>query len=158
MRFYCDAGPSWRPAFRRWLFCAALLGAAAGATAQSSLPAVRLQLGGQTVRVELADTPATLRDGLMHRTELAADSGMLFLLGPPDPLYCFWMKNTFLPLSIAFLADDGTIVNIERMAPQTESNHCPTQPVRFALEMNQGWFSEKGIKPGMRIAGLPQPR
>ncbi len=131
------------------------------ATAQikpaSQFPTIELTAGIYLVKAEVAANEPDREQGLMYRTQLPANQGMLFIFEQPAG-HCFWMKNTFLPLSIAFLADDGTIVNIERMAPQTESNHCPTQPVRFALEMNQGWFSEKGIKPGMRIAGLPQPR
>lgn len=131
------------------------------ATAQikpaSQFPTTELTAGIYLIKAEVAANEPDREQGLMYRTQLPANQGMLFIFEQPAG-HCFWMKNTFLPLSIAFLADDGTIVNIERMAPQTENNHCPTQAVRFALEMNQGWFSEKGIKPGMRISGLPQPR
>ncbi len=68
---------------------------------------------------------------------------------------CFWMRNTLIPLSIAFIADDGNIVNIENMHPQTEKKHCAIAPVRYALEMRQGWFEKKGIKPGMQLHGMP---
>jgi hypothetical protein len=67
---------------------------------------------------------------------------------------CFWMRNTPLPLSIAFLDDDGSIINIEDMAPQTENNHCSTKPVRYALEMPQGWFQQKGFRAGMKLGGF----
>ncbi len=102
MRFYCNAGPDRRPAFCRWLR-ALLPGAFAlllelPAAAQPTLALVPLEVGDHTIHAELADTPDRMRDGLMGRTLLAADSGMLFMLGPPDDLYCFWMKNTLLPL------------------------------------------------------------
>ena len=68
---------------------------------------------------------------------------------------CFWMKNTLIPLSVAFVADDGTVVNIEEMKPQTLDSHCSTQPVRYVLEMNDGWFAKRGIKPGSKLRGAP---
>jgi len=68
---------------------------------------------------------------------------------------CFWMRNTLIPLSIAFLADDGTVVNIADMKPQSDESHCSAQPVRYALEMNVGWFAKRGVKPGSRIRGGP---
>jgi uncharacterized membrane protein (UPF0127 family) len=80
--------------------------------------------------------------------------GMLFVFEEPS-LQCFWMKNTLLPLTAAFVADDGTIVNLADMKPQTTNSHCSTKPVRYVLEMNQGWFAKKGIKAGARLAGAP---
>jgi len=92
--------------------------------------------------------------GLMHRQALAANEGMLFVFDRPQQ-QCFWMKNTPLPLSAAFLADDGSIVNIEKMQPDSEDLHCSTKPVRFVLEMNQGWFAKHGIGVGSSIRGGP---
>ena len=89
----------------------------------------------------------------MFRRELPDRQGMLFVF-PEHAKHCMWMRNTFLPLSVAFLSDDGRIVNIERMEPQTETPHCAAQPVRYALEMNRGWFGKRGLGQGMRISGL----
>ena len=78
--------------------------------------------------------------------------GMVFVFEQPSP-QCFWMKNTLIPLSAAFVADDGRIVNIEDMKPQTTDNHCSSEPVRYVLEMNQGWFAKKNIKKGFKLGG-----
>jgi hypothetical protein len=134
------------------------LGLAAPASAQQAaqprLPVVELQAGMHVIRAELASTPLQRQAGLMHRQQMAAHEGMLFVFEQPEP-QCFWMKNTPLPLSIAFIADDGHIVNIADMQPLSEASHCSAQPVRFALEMNQGWFAKRGIKPGFRLKGAP---
>ena len=144
---------------------AALLGAAtlalpapAGAHTptgpQPTLPIAQLAAGIHIIRAEVANTEASRRDGLMFRKELAGNDGMLFVFEQPD-VQCFWMRNTLLPLSIAFIADDGTIVNIEDMAPQTDDTHCSKKPVRYALEMAQGWYDSHGMKAGRKIDGLP---
>jgi len=133
------------------------LPAAAGAQLtgpQAALPTTQLSAGIHIIRAEVANTEATRRDGLMFRKELPGNDGMLFVFEQPD-VQCFWMRNTLLPLSIAFIADDGTIVNIEDMAPQTEDPHCAKKPVRYALEMAQGWFEQHGIKAGKKLDGLP---
>jgi uncharacterized membrane protein (UPF0127 family) len=134
------------------LGCAALL-ASVGAQAQSSLPVIPLTTGIYAIQAEVASTEAAREKGLMFRKEMPANAGMLFVFDQKAG-HCFWMKNTDLALSIAFIADDGTIVNIEDMKPQTEDNHCPRAAVRYALEMNKGWFSQKGIKTGAKISGL----
>ncbi|CAB3664712.1 hypothetical protein CEY09_20030 [Achromobacter marplatensis] len=121
---------------------------------QPTLPTTQLSAGIHIIRAEVANTDATRRDGLMFRKELPGNDGMLFVFEQPD-VQCFWMRNTLLPLSIAFIADDGTIVNIDDMAPQTEDPHCAKKPVRYALEMAQGWFDQHGIKAGRKIDGLP---
>nr|WP_255469193.1 DUF192 domain-containing protein [Achromobacter sp. UMC46] len=121
---------------------------------QAPLPTTQLSAGIHIIRAEVANTDATRRDGLMFRKELPGNDGMLFVFEQPD-VQCFWMRNTLLPLSIAFIADDGTIVNIDDMAPQTEDPHCAKKPVRYALEMAQGWFAEHGITAGRKIDGLP---
>ncbi|MBY4897287.1 DUF192 domain-containing protein [Cupriavidus sp. AU9028] len=127
------------------------------AHAQSTLPVVTLSAGLYAIRAEVAADPASRQQGLMYRKSMAANSGMLFVFEQKAG-HCFWMKNTELPLSIAFLADDGTIVNIEDMKPQSEDNVCPKAAVRYALEMNRGWFAQKGIGAGARIGGLPAAR
>ena len=92
--------------------------------------------------------------GLMHRKEMPQHEGMLFVFEHPSQ-QCFWMKNTLLPLAIAFVADDGTIVNLDEMAPQTLDSHCSVRPVRYVLEMNKGWFAKKGVKAGDKLKGAP---
>ena len=118
------------------------------------LPTTRLTAGFHLINAEVASTPEQRAIGLMHRPTMPANDGMLFVFERAGQ-QCFWMKNTLLPLSIAFLDDDGTVVNIEEMKPQTLDSHCSARPVRFALEMNQGWFSKRAIKPGAKITGAP---
>ena len=118
------------------------------------LPAITLNAGMHNIRAAVAQTSDELTTGLMYRRQMAQHEGMLFVYGEPEKR-CFWMKNTVLPLSIAFLADDGTVVNIEDMQPQTLDSHCSAKPVRYALEMNQGWFAKRGIKAGSKIGGKP---
>nr|WP_150567670.1 DUF192 domain-containing protein [Pandoraea morbifera] len=129
--------------------------AAAQIKQPGQFPTVQLSAGMYLIKAEVAANEADREQGLMYRKTMPDNAGMLFVFEQRAG-HCFWMKNTDLPLSIAFLADDGTIVNIEDMAPQTEDNHCPRAAVRFALEMNQGWFSKRGIGPGMKISGLPR--
>jgi uncharacterized protein len=118
------------------------------------LPAIRLAAGMHLIQAELAQTPQQRSIGLMHRTAMGPNEGMLFVFEQPAQ-QCFWMKNTLLPLSIAFVADDGSIVNIDDMKPQTLDSHCSTKPVRFVLEMNQGWFAKRGLKAGSKLTGAP---
>lgn len=136
---------------------AALTSFASLAQEQSALPVIPLTAGMYAIQAEVAASPEARERGLMYRKTMPANAGMLFVFDEKAG-HCFWMKNTNLPLSIAFLADDGSIVNIEDMAPQSEDNHCPRAAVRYALEMNKGWFAQKGIKPGAKIGGLPQAR
>jgi uncharacterized membrane protein (UPF0127 family) len=136
---------------------AALLSFALTSPAQTGpqkLPATRLTAGFHLINAEVASTPEQRATGLMNRPTMPANDGMLFVFERAGQ-QCFWMKNTLLPLSIAFLDDDGTIVNIEDMKPQTLDSHCSAKPVRFALEMNQGWFGKRAIKPGAKITGAP---
>lgn len=118
------------------------------------LPTVELNVGAVRVFAELAATPASRQQGLMGRQKLLADHGMLFVF-PVETTTCFWMRNTPLPLSIAFINSEGRIVNIANMQPLTETSHCPQAPVLYALEMQQGWFRDNGIKPGAQVQGLP---
>lgn len=128
------------------------------AVAQQSQPqrleTITLNAGMHNIRAEVALTPEQRATGLMNRREMAAHEGMLFVFEQAAP-QCFWMKNTLLPLSIAFLADDGTVVNIADMKPQTLDSHCSAKPVRYALEMNQGWFAKRGIQTGAKLNGAP---
>lgn len=130
--------------------CAVLASSAAAQT-----PRIELTAGFHRIDAEVAATDAQRAQGLMHRRSLAANQGMLFVF-PQAARHCMWMQNTYLPLSVAFLDEGGRIVNIEDMQPQTEDNHCAARPARFALEMNRGWFSSKGIAAGSRIAGVDQ--
>lgn len=145
--------PRWRLAMGR-LFVLVCCLAAIPAFAQQSLKTIELRAGMFRIEAELAATERQREIGLMHRRSMPPHAGMLFVFERPQA-YCFWMKNTLIPLSIAFLDDAGRIVNIARMQPQSEQSHCASQPVRYALEMNQGWFAEKGVRPGARIQGLP---
>ena len=131
--------------------------AAAQAKAQPTLPTVKLTAGIHVITAEAATTDQTRRVGLMHRERLAPNHGMLFVFEDKSQ-QCFWMRNTPLPLTIAFIEDDGTIVQLADMAPRTEVSHCSQKAVRFALEMEQGWFAKRGIAPGARVSGLPAPR
>jgi uncharacterized membrane protein (UPF0127 family) len=121
---------------------------------QMNLPRVALTAGMHKIDAQVAATPDQRMTGLMHRKEMPQHEGMLFVFEQPSQ-QCFWMKNTLLPLSAAFLADDGTIVNIAEMAPQTLDSHCSAKPVRYVLEMNKEWFARKRLKPGMKLEGAP---
>ena len=120
-----------------------------------SLPTTELAINGHRVTAEVAATVAARTVGLMRRFSLRPDHGMLFVFDAPQPL-AFWMKDTYIPLSIAFIAADGKILNIEDMAPQTESTHLSHGPAMFALEMKKGWFAQLGIAAGDRVGGLAQ--
>jgi uncharacterized membrane protein (UPF0127 family) len=145
---------SWSRAFSGLLLSLVSFTAAAQDGAQRNLPVVELSAGLYRIRAELAATPASRSIGLMHRTQLGPNQGMLFVF-PEQGMHCFWMRNTLIPLTIAFIADDGRIVSLSDMAPMTENGHCPAEPVRLALEMSQGWFGQKGIRAGSRIALPP---
>ena len=103
---------------------------------------------------EVARTDQQRQIGLMFRKQMATHEGMLFVFEEPAT-QCFWMRNTLIPLAAAFVDDSGTIVNVEEMAPQTDASHCSKKPVRFVLEMNQGWFAKRGLKPGFKLSGAP---
>ncbi|HEX7220532.1 MAG TPA: DUF192 domain-containing protein [Burkholderiales bacterium] len=135
----------------RSLLVAAML-AAVPALAQQ-LPVVQLRAGMHLIRAEVAADYETRGRGLMYRKTLAPNSGMLFVFDAPA-LQCMWMKNTDLPLSVAFLDAQGAVINIEDMQPHTEDSHCAKRPALYALEMEQGWFARRGIKAGMKLDGL----
>ncbi|WP_114639116.1 DUF192 domain-containing protein [Polynucleobacter necessarius] len=133
------------------LICASF----AWAQVNTDLPTIDLKAGIYRIRAELADTPKTREIGLMNRTSMPTNSGMLFVFEQKAG-HCFWMNNTKIPLSIAFIADDGKIVNIEEMQAETTNNHCPRAAVRYALEMNKNWFADRTLVPGALIQGLPK--
>jgi uncharacterized membrane protein (UPF0127 family) len=158
---YIKRTPRRRPVARGWSwgrlgFALLWLAGMASASAQEPqrLPTVTLTAGMHNIVAMVAQTPEQRAVGLMHRREMATHEGMLFVFEQPAT-QCFWMKNTLLPLTIAFLADDGTIVNLADMQPQSLDSHCSAKPVRYALEMNQGWFARRAIKAGARLAGGP---
>jgi uncharacterized membrane protein (UPF0127 family) len=118
---------------------------------------IQLTAGMHLIRAEVAaDTPTRSR-GLMFRKALAPNAGMVFVFEDAS-LHCMWMKNTYVALSVAFLDEQGTIINIEDMAPQTEDSHCAKKPARYALEMDRGWFASRGIKPGTKLGGIEKLR
>ena len=128
--------------------------ALAAAPALAQHPVAQLNAGMHLIRAEVVSDPGTRAQGLMHRKTLAQNAGMLFIFDEPA-VHCMWMKNTLVPLSVAFIDDRGGIVNIADMEPHSEASHCAAQPVRYALEMNRGWFAARGIKPGIRLGGIP---
>jgi uncharacterized protein len=119
-----------------------------------NLTHITLQMGKHKTRAQVAQTADQRTIGLMHRKTMPVNEGMLFIFDKPDT-QCFWMKNTLLPLSAAFILDNGEVVNVEDMKPQTLSPHCSQAPVRYVLEMNQGWFKKRGLEAGARLEGLP---
>ena len=147
-----------KTAFTLCLACAlsggtsSVLAQPATAYAQPKLLTVKLLAGPYAIQAELAQSPRQRELGLMGRTAMAPHEGMIFAFEEAG-MQCFWMKNTLLPLSAAFVKADGRIVNIEDMAPMTDQTHCSTEPVHYVLEMNQGWFKQKGIKPGSFLKG-----
>lgn len=120
---------------------------------QTGLPIAVLNAGLHVIQAEVADTDQIRAIGLMFRKSMDANRGMLFIFDARSR-HCMWMKNTFIPLSVAFMDDDGKILNIADMTPHDETSHCAAGLARYALEMNRGWFAGKGIRPGVRISGL----
>jgi len=135
----------------------AMVSTAAAPAQGAELPTITLAIDGQKLMAEIAATPEDRATGLMHRFSLRPDHGMLFVFERPEP-QSFWMKNTYIPLSIAFIGADGRILNIDDMAPQTETPHGSKGPAMFALEMRRGWFAERGIRAGDRVEGLVRAR
>lgn len=126
-------------------------------TPQLQLPRVTLSAGMHLIQAQVAATPQQRAVGLMFRQEMPVNEGMLFVFEQASE-QCFWMKNTLLPLTAAFVADDGSIVNLADMQPQSLVSHCSTKPVRFVLEMNKGWFDKRGLKAGSKLSGPPFTR
>lgn len=132
----------------------AVSGAALAQQGPQRLPAIQLDAGIHVIRAEVAQTEEEHEIGLMFRNELATNDGMLFIFERAGQ-QCFWMKNTLIPLSVAFIGDDGTVVNVDEMKAQTLEPHCSARPVRFVLEMNKGWFTKRGIRAGSKLSGQP---
>ena len=139
-----------------YFLSATLLFASMGIQAQDSpqlnLERIKLSSGMHRIHAQVAATPEQRQIGLMFRKDMPQHEGMIFIFDQPGK-QCFWMKNTLIPLSTAFLSDDGTIVNMEDMKPLALDAHCSAQPVRYVLEMNKGWFAKKGIKVGSKLQG-----
>jgi hypothetical protein len=131
----------------------ALCTALAAPAALAQLPTLELTAGIYLIRAEVASTFETRAQGLMFRKYLGPNEGMLFVF-PQAEAHCMWMKNTLIPLSVAFLDDQGKVVSISEMRPQTETSHCAAAPAKFALEMSGGWFAAKGLKPGTTLLGV----
>jgi uncharacterized membrane protein (UPF0127 family) len=127
--------------------------ACVAASALAQLPTVQLSAGMHLIRAEVADSMGTRMEGLMHRKSMPEGAGMVFVFDELAP-HCMWMKNTLIPLSVAFIDQAGTIINIADMQPHSEQSHCAARPARYALEMNKGWFAQRGIKPGAKLRGL----
>jgi uncharacterized membrane protein (UPF0127 family) len=134
-------------------YCFLLILACLPAALRAELPVVQLSAGMHLIRAEVADTTPSRTRGLMHRKSMPQGAGMVFVFEDLAP-HCMWMKNTLIPLSVAFIDAAGAIINIADMQPHSEQSHCATRPARYALEMNKGWFAERGIKPGAKLRGL----
>jgi uncharacterized protein len=139
-----------------FVVAAAIAMHASGAPSAAELPTITLSINGQKITAEVARTAEETEKGLMNRFSLRPDHGMLFVFDRSEPR-AFWMKNTFIPLSIAFITPDGRIVNIDDMAPQDETLHWSRGPAMYVIEMRKGWFAERGIRAGDRVTGLPPP-
>jgi len=146
-----------RTALLRLLFAATIALGACSSYAQQGpqarLPEIQLQSGLYLIKAEVANSEPSRMTGMMMRTQMGTNEGMLFLFTDSRE-QCMWMRNTLLPLSVAFMGQDGTILNVEDMKAQTDDTHCSKGVAPYALEMNLGWFRKKGIKAGTRILGL----
>ena len=132
-----------------------LLLAVESSATQTVPPAIPLKILNHRLSAEIAHTPTARSKGLMHRTQLDKNSGMLFIF-PKTNIYSMWMLNTFIPLSVAFLDEKGVILNIADMSPHSLASLSSAQPAKYALEMNLGWFTEKNITTGAQVEGLEQ--
>jgi uncharacterized membrane protein (UPF0127 family) len=120
---------------------------------QAASPLLQLSVGSGTLEVEVAATKTQRAQGLMHRTVMPDSRGMLFVY--PEPAYfCMWMKNTRIPLSVAFIDAQGQVINVADMTPHSETNHCPHRNAMYALEANLGWFAKHGVAAGTQVLGL----
>lgn len=140
----------------RTLLATSLLALASSAFAQQgeTFGQTKLVIGINIIHAEVAATPGQREQGLMFRKSMGQNDGMVFLFQKPQSV-CMWMRNTLIPLSVAFIGSDGKIVNIEEMQAQTDDSHCAKKDVPFALEMNTGWFKQNHLKPGVKVDGLP---
>ncbi len=155
----CDEPPLPSPSRLRRAFAVAAMLASTLAAAQDAPTEFRvipLSAGIHVIRAEVAADPNERERGLMFRKALGPNQGMVFLFDRPAA-QCMWMRNTLIPLSVAFIDERGRIINIEEMAAQTDDNHCAARPATYALEMSRGWFAKHGIAAGAQISGLPKP-
>lgn len=153
-------GGSSRHVTLRAVVALALLASAAGVRAQQSPTEFRvipLSAGIHVIQAEVAADEQERQRGLMFRPQLGPNQGMVFLFDQPL-VQCMWMRDTLIPLSVAFIDNEGRVINVEEMAAQTDDSHCAARRARYALEMNKGWFAKHGIVAGARISGLPKPR
>ena len=127
--------------------------AAAARAQQPPLPAIDLTAGMHRIHAEVAADMGSRMQGLMYRKSMPPNAGMVFVFEEAAG-HCMWMKNTLIPLSVAFIDEAGAIINIADMQPQSEQTHCAARPARYALEMNKGWFAQRGLKPGVKLGGL----
>jgi uncharacterized membrane protein (UPF0127 family) len=134
---------------------ALLLLAAFGARADLAFGASHIKVGTHPLKVEVAASDPQRTQGLMFRKSLGKDDGMLFVFDEVE-YHSMWMKNTLIPLSVAFLDSKGEILNILDMEPLTLDTHMAAGPARYAIETNKGWFAQKRIKPGDKVTGLPK--
>lgn len=139
--------------FRMALLAVASAIASPGQAQQAQLPLLELFAGMHRVEAELAATPDSRQTGMMRRTFMPPQRGMLFVF-PETAKHCMWMRNTLLPLSVAFLDEKGRIINVADMQPESDDNHCAAKPARYALEMNLGWFRSRGLGAGFAITGI----
>jgi uncharacterized protein len=130
-----------------------LLVACFAAGAHAELPAVDLAVDMYRIHAEVADSMGARMEGLMYRKSMPQGAGMVFVFDE-SATHCMWMKNTLIPLSVAFIDETGAIINIADMQPQSEQTHCAARPARYALEMNKGWFAQRGVKAGAKFRGL----
>ena len=128
------------------------LSAIAQGMPQTQLQRTTLNAGMHLIQVQLAQDFEQRQIGLMWRKEMPQNEGMLFVFDQ-SAVQCFWMRNTLLPLTAAFVSDDGSIVNLADMKPMNDDSHCSKKPVRFVLEMNQGWFAKRNIQAGFKLSG-----
>jgi uncharacterized membrane protein (UPF0127 family) len=144
----------------RWSIALVLAGMVLLASAQASWADVafktaRIKVGPHPLKVEVAASDPERSQGLMYREKLGADDGMLFVFEEPG-YHAMWMKNTLIPLSVAFVDGEGRILNILDMEPRTLDTHMAAGPARYAIETNKGWFARNKIKAGDKVTGLPK--
>ena len=133
-----------------------LVAAVQAVSADVAFKTTRIKVGPHPLRVEVAASDPERSQGLMYREKLGKDDGMLFIFDEPG-YHSMWMKNTLIPLSVAFVDAEGRILNILDMEPRTLDTHIAAGPARYAIETNKGWFAQKKIKAGDRVTGLPKP-
>ena len=133
----------------------ALLLASMASFAEVTFKSGSVKVGNHPLKVEVAADEPQRMQGLMFRKSLGAQDGMLFVFDEPA-YHSMWMKNTLIPLSVAFIDRNGVILNILDMEPQTLDSHMAAGPAVYALETNKGWFAAKKVKPGDKVTGLPK--